>query len=322
MSPVVLKKLADAGITTDDDAQARDIVERFVDEPEKSQLLRAIADTGRPPEHIPREDYDKIDAVNISTLKSMAVSPRHYQHALSTPRADTDSMRLGRLMHAMVFESETIDDHWEVWDSGRRAGKEWEAFLARSKGKEILRAPEDWAAAEAVAAAVQAHPIAARYLREGKPEQTIRWTDATTNIACKGRADWITPGGVIVDLKTTRDISPRTVARQLVALSYHAQAAFYCDGAEATTHWSHGFAWIYVEQKPPYDVAVYTCPTDVLSAGRDLYLTWLRRVAQCRDNGTWPGVAPDELEMSLPAWALAEPTAEFGLTINGQEVTL
>ena len=321
MSPVAISKLAAVGIHTSDDDQARDIVRRLCDEPQRSELLAALAPTDRPPEYVSREAYDAIEAVNISTLKTMAISPRHYQHALTTPRADTDAMRLGRLMHALVFEPDTIDAHWVVWDGGRRAGKEWEAFLRANEGKEIIRAPEDWDSAEAVAAAVRAHPAAERYLRDGRPEQTLQWTDAETGLACKGRMDWITPGGIIVDLKTSRDITPRTVARQLAALSYHAQAAFYCDGAKVLTHWSHGFVWIYVEQSAPYDVAVYTCPTDVLLAGRDLYRGWLRRVAECRETNVWPGVAPTELEMQLPAWACGANDAE-AITINGMEVSL
>ncbi|MFA4972800.1 MAG: PD-(D/E)XK nuclease-like domain-containing protein [bacterium] len=295
----------------------RGAVAALVAEPARSRVLAAIED-------LTRAEYDSVDAVNISTLKSMAVSPRHYQHALSCPRPDTDSMRLGRLMHAMVFEPDTIDAHWVVWDGGRRAGKEWEAFLAANVGKELIRAPEDWEAAEAVAAAVQAHPVASRYLRSGKAEQTLRWTDRDTGLLCKGRADWIAPSADVVDLKTTRDISPRAVQRGLVALAYHAQAAFYCDGLEAMGHGPHGFCWIYVEQSAPYDVAVYTATTEVLSAGRDLYRGWLARVVECRASGCWPGVAPSELQMELPAWAVKEDgsTDEVSLIIGGRGVAL
>lgn len=292
---------------------ARPAIERWIDEPLRSQALAAIA---------PALPYEQIDAVNFSTLKAMAISPLHYRHAVSVPREDTDAMALGRLMHAMVFEPETIDSRYVVWDGGRRAGKAWDAFVAEHAGKEILRAPQDWERAEAVRDAVLAHPVAAGYLEAGKAEQTLCWTDVGTGVACKGRTDWTTPKHVIVDLKTTRSISHRDIQRSLVGLSYHAQAAMYCDGYRAMMGHVATFAWIYVEQFPPHDVAVYTCPSEVLIHGRDLYRGWLEMVASCRASGVWPGTAPDEIEMSLPAWAVAEPAAEFGLNIGGMEVTL
>jgi hypothetical protein len=276
---------------------------------------QCVADTDRPP----TTTYALIDAVNISTLKSMAVSPRHYQHALATPRTDSDSMALGRLMHAMIFEPDAIDGRYAVWDGGRRAGKEWTAFLEANAGKEILRAPEDWERSEAVRDAVLAHPVAAELLREGQAERVMQWTDAETGIACKGRADWIT-GRTIVDLKTTRAIGAREIQRQLVSLAYHAQAAFYCDGREAMTGVAHDFAWIYVEQLPPHDVAVYRCPGDVYRAGQALYRAWLRRVVECRESGVWPGTAPTMQEMELPAWASV--ADGLALTMNGEEFSL
>jgi len=250
----------------------------------------------------PFEDYRSSAGVNISSLKSMAISPLHYQHAITTPREATDSMALGTLMHAMVFEAETIDARYVVWDGGVRRGKAWEAFQAEHAGKEILRAPEDWERAEGVAAAVLAHPVAAALLAEGKAEESMWWTDKETGLLCKGKRDWTT-GTTIVDLKTTRNISPHAIQRQLVALSYHAQSSFYCDGMRALTGREHGFTWIYVEQFPPHDVAVYRLTGDVYRAGRDLYRAWLRRVAECTASGVWPGTAPTEQEMELPAWA-------------------
>jgi hypothetical protein len=265
------------------------------------------------------DTYRAIDAVNISTLKAMAVSPLHYRHACDHGRADTDAMALGRLMHAMVFEPQEIDARYVVWDGGRRAGKDWTAFCEANVGKEILRAPEDWERAEAVRAAVLDHPAAAELLAHGTPEKVLQWTDAATGLACKGKADWDT-GSWIVDLKTCRDISARAIQRVVVGLAYHAQAAFYCDGAERMDGRERGFAWIFVEQNAPHDVAVYTCPTDVLDVGRDLYRRWLERVKTCRETGVWPGSAPDRMVMELPAWAMGND--ELKLTMGGEEFSL
>ena len=252
-------------------------------------------------------NYSEINAVNHSTLKAMAISPRHYQCALTTPRKDTDAMRLGRLMHAMVFEPTEIDGRWAIWDGGRRAGKEWEAWQVANTGKEIIKAPEDWEAAERVAAAIEQCPAAAGYLREGKSEHTITWTDQRTGVDCKGRVDWITSdSSTIVDLKTCRSVTKRDIQRAIAGMSYHAQAAFYLDGALASR-----FVWIFVEQHQPHDVVVVRASEDWIAAGRALYQGWLDRLVQCQRAGEWPGVADGEIDVEVPAWALGEDTFQL-----------
>ena len=60
MSPVAISKLAAVGIHTSDDDQARDIVRRLCDEPQRSELLAAL-DTVPPPARMSRAEYEAIE---------------------------------------------------------------------------------------------------------------------------------------------------------------------------------------------------------------------------------------------------------------------
>src|SRR6266446_6430909 len=123
-----------------------------------------------------REDYDSLqDRINFSTLRLMGRSPSHYRHALLEPRADTDAMKLGRVTHLAVLEPEKFRRSIAVWDGGRRAGKDYEAFAAKNQDRELLT-EDEFAECTALQAAVRAHSIASRYISGGKSEVTILWT--------------------------------------------------------------------------------------------------------------------------------------------------
>ena len=64
-------------------------------------------------------------------------------------------------------------------------------------------------------------------------------------------------------------------------------------------------AWA-CESSAPHEVGVYSVGADVLGAGRRLYRERLEQLAGYIERDVWPGFAPFELDLSLPAWAMAE----------------
>lgn len=252
-------------------------------------------------------DYRALPGVNFSTLKTMAVSPMAYRAALETPRADTPALSLGRAVHCAVLEPDWFDSRYVVRPAGidRRTkdGKAaWEAFVSDNAGKQILDA-EEHATAIAVRDAVMRHPAAARRLAEGKAEQVFQWTDAETGLKCKARADWI-GGGVLLDLKTTSKLAPRMWPAEVARRLYHAQLAFYLDGAHAAGLGNFDGVIIGVESAKPHDVGAWVLDGDAIYCGQLLYREWLSRLVECQRTGIWPGMYPEEEVLSLPAWAL------------------
>jgi hypothetical protein len=262
---------------------------------------------------------ERTDPVNWSTLKAMAVSPKHYLHGLTEERVETEAMLLGTLTHARVLEPETVlgrfciapnfhrgcNDETAIakgYDGGKQAAAEWDAELD-SLGAEPV-SQETWDAALLMAASVANHPLAQSYLTGGVAEKRITWT-APNGIKCRGRVDYIAPNG-LVDFKTTRSIA--TFERDVFRMNYHAQVAWYDWGASMSDDVDHPQPFapviIAVESCAPYDVGVYIVDGDAYDHGFSLSQRLLGQLYYCRLVNEWRGVTRDEpTYLQLPAWA-------------------
>lgn len=272
------------------------------------------------PAAVPRESYDRILAVNWSTLKLMGRSPAAYWHGLHNPLATTPAMLFGLAGHTATFEPDKFGTEFAIWTGDRKAGKEWEVFKAEAGARKIIGA-EDAARALAVRDAVRAHPAAAAALYGTVPEYTITWTDPVTGIACKGRCDAVgMDRRIVVDLKITQDPTPRAFAQSVAKYEYHGQLAFYGMGLGWGDDSDAQYVLIAVESHPPHDVIVYTLGAAEIWAGERLARAYLRRVAECRAANYWPGYSADPVPLGLPAWAYSdeEDAAGLGLIFKGE----
>lgn len=267
------------------------------------------------------DEYRAIDAVNWSTLKQMRRSPKHYQFIVANPIEDTTRLALGRATHTAVLEPDKFALDYAVFRGPRRAGKDWDAFCAANRGRTILKLDE-YATALAMRDAVRAHPIAGPILASGLPEQTFTWTDPETGLECKARPDWLaTAAACFADLKTTVDVDADRFGALSARMGYHGQVAFYRRGLLA-----HGLDLppkiIAVEAAEPHDVAVFAVDEDALYAGDEEVGELLRRVAECRESGKWPGRYETEMRLTLPAWAFPdEDDGGLGVVFHEQAET-
>jgi len=262
--------------------------------------------------------YRRTRAVNWSTLKEMARSPKHYRYRLEHPPEETPAMRLGRAIHTAVLEPDAFPLEYVVYDGPRRAGKEWEEFALVNVRKTILKVDEYQTALD-VRDAVRGHKLAARLLRRGRSEVTLQWTDPQTRMRCKGRLDHLR-GNVLTDLKSTRDVDARTFGRLCANMDYHAQLAFYRRGLIATGHELAPVYIVAVESGPPFDVGVFAVDEDVLDAGDQLVRKLLHQVKDCRRKRRWPGRYESEESLEFPEWALPSDNDLSGLGIAFQTV--
>lgn len=255
-------------------------------------------------------EYRAIKAANWSALKHLwAGSPLLYRHRLGVAQEETAAMLRGRAVHLAVFEPDRLPLACAVWTEGDRRGNAWKEFKAANDGRTILKANE-YAECLAIRDAVRGNPIAAPFLARGQAEQTIRWTDRETGVACKGRVDWLdtTPGHVtIVDLKTTRSVETRAFCGQHARLGTHLQMAHYRNGVKALT----GAAYVRVvilavEATAPYDVCVYEYADGDLAAAADELASLLVRLKYHRDTDTWPGRYPEAQVLPIPPWVYGE----------------
>ena len=258
-------------------------------------------------------DYFAIQALNWSTLKHMHESPMRCRHRQQHPRPDTDSLIVGRALHCRVLEPESFGARYAVCDVRRDARtKVYQEWLAAHSGMDALTVAEA-DMVEAMARAVEEHPVAAGLVKGGRFEATIRWD--IEGLPCKARLDYLVSAGAgVVDLKSveTSRFAPRRFASEAAGRLYHGQLAWYYDGAVAAgvLPVTACFPWLVAVEKAPrgesrywHDVAVYQLTTEDYDAGRALWRDLFARYRECVASGWWPGVAPAPLELKLPAWA-------------------
>jgi exodeoxyribonuclease VIII len=252
-------------------------------------------------------EYHARPEISKSGLDQLRRSPLHYWNRYLNPdrliEPPTEAMVLGSALHARVLEPHLFDDEYIVAPQGidrrTKEGKlRWADFEAQAEGRTVLKA-EDAARIEAMAAAVHQHPAARTILRlPGKCEQSYFWTDEATGVACKCRPDWHSDNRkLIADVKTTDDASPRGFIRSVMKYRYHVQAAFYSQGIGAEE-----FLFIAVEKKPPFAVAVYATPPDLIERGAKEALQDLRLLATCRSENKWPGYGDEIQSLVVPDW--------------------
>lgn len=251
------------------------------------------------------ESYQKLDALNWSSLRHMMRSPKHFRAAKRIEREDTDSMRLGRAVHCAVLEPAEFMTRYVTWTGGRRYGKDWDAFQLENANAEILTKDQHETAIR-IAAEVRANPLVKPLLVNGRAEQTLTWTDANTGIACKARADLITSlegDLLLVDLKTARTATDlRQFQSAAYEMGYLHQAAFYSRGMVANMGQPAACIIVAVETSPPFDVAVYELDADALWRVDQEIDQLLARLKECRETNNWPGVFDTRQILALPRW--------------------
>lgn len=269
--------------------------------------VRCCPQTQDEPVGLSNAEYHAHPAVSKSGLDLVRRSPQHFWHRYLDPNRviepPTPAMIIGSALHARVLEPHLYDDEYIVAPEGidrrTKEGKlRWADFEAEADGKTVLKA-EDALQIESMAAAVHRHPAARMILRlPGKCEQSYFWTDEATGEKCKCRPDWHSDDRrLIADVKTTEDASPRGFLRSVMKYRYHVQAAFYSQGIGAEQ-----FVFIAVEKKPPFAVAVYATPLELLERGHMESAGDLQTLAKCRAEDHWPGYGDEIQKLAVPSW--------------------
>lgn len=264
--------------------------------------------------HVPYEEYRAMPGLNISTLKVIDHSPKHFRYRQQNPQKSR-AMALGHAAHVAVLEPERMPE-FAVWDRrsektgnlSPRTGQHWEAFQIQNHGREIITEDEYNEALE-IQREVRSNKDAMQFLDVGEPEVSMQWT--VRGRPCKGRADWLKPDGdaaILVGLKTSRDPRLYQFSNQIArSLNYHLQWAWYYDGFEFVTgKRPTKVVEIVVENAPPYDVIVYEIPDEVIQQGRDDYMRLLEKLEECERENYWPGAAPGVVLFSLPEWKYSD----------------
>lgn len=273
-------------------------------------------------------EYAALDAINQSRLKHIADSPAHYKAKLEEGDSDTDARIMGRYLHALALDPVDALTSFVRWTEGRRAGQSWKAFQLHHAGRSIIPYATDAQKStceryERMADAVQRHPYVLSLLNTpgAQTEATFAGPDPVTGRLIKCRADLVKPtaDGFWFDLKGVNT----TDARQFGAMAYRNrwihQGAFnrrciLAQHGEAPT--TYGF--IVVEDRAPFDVAIFVVPTDMMELADNEVTEWLRLLEECERTDKWPGrqAAAGECPqlLDVPAYAFGGTDPDIFIT--------
>jgi exodeoxyribonuclease VIII len=259
---------------------------------------------------MPEADYRSAPAIAGSDAKKILppLTPAHYAAHMAgeTRREPSKAMLLGTMAHLAVLEPSKLDGAFvekpEGIDFRTKLGKEWK----ESVGAMPVLDQDEARAVRGIRDSIAANKAARDLLAETQSEVAL-FAEHRSGLWIKGRVDALKVesdmNSVIVDVKTTSaGADYGTFSRQAASLNYHVSAAWYSHLAGLNGLPPCRFYWIAVETTAPFAVAVYEIHPDALDLGVGMMNDALGLIAQCEDEGVWPGYAPEVQCLNLPSW--------------------
>ena len=269
---------------------------------------------------ISNQDYHDGPGISSSELKyclkAMALYEAYKRGVVSFE--ETEAMRLGTAVHKMVLEAYDFGNEIVVHKKFGRGAKEQAAkveFYKENPGKTVIT-PEQYEHCRHMTDSLLALDEIQLIMKVGQPEMSGYYIDKGdefnrgTGMLCKYRPDWTHPK-LLLDVKTTLDISAPAFARTMHRLSYHVSAAHYLAGhKEATGKELDTFVFACVEPDPPYLACLYRLNLESLELGIEQRRAALNGILHGRETDEYPlynnGVSQ---EIGLPAYAFYESIA-------------
>jgi hypothetical protein len=283
----------------------------------------SVADTP-PPLHglveCSNAQYHNGPGVSKSKLDLIAQGPRRYWGAYldpkRLPRESKPAWDLGSATHSAILEPDLFPKQFVVsptWNNKSPSErKERDLFTEQCAKVGITVVSKDhYDLALAMRDVVHAHPHAGPLMKsmlhaQAKAEQSYFATEPTTGLLVKCRFDYLsTASGWALDLKTTRDASPRGFSKSIEQYRYDVQEAWYRHVYSLATEGECIDRWVFlaVESAPPHQIGLYTLPAEVVRAARAVAITNLQMLADCQMLDQWPDPGYSGItELSLSRW--------------------
>lgn len=280
------------------------------------------------------DDYCKLPFMNASTLVNGCKSMLRLKRAMDGGfPEETDAMRLGTGIHALLLEPEEFENRFcvmpafeldelnlrspkrkdEPIDDRRTQSKatsyyknKVEQFLQSCGDKTIIRRDQYDAALYCIES-IRSSEYRRKIIDACQKEVTL--FGEIGGVRFKGRVDLLrTKRPLIVDLKTTANVDKHAFGRQFMNLKYDMKLAIYRELATQTLGKKPDVAVITQEPSGDFDCAYVPVPDIVLDNAWTKVQMLVCKYIQCRDKDVWPGVdgGQDRYELAIPSWAMED----------------
>ena len=271
------------------------------------------------------DDYhtDYLSGVSHSMLNTFRQSVGDFHNKYVLGKWDNKRVKafdFGSAFHAWILERDLFWEKVALQPCHNKVGAKnkaaWEEFSIQEKKKAWISVSEMEQIKEMEAAVLEDSEASKWAVHlAGINEKMVAWkgTKESMGVACsvKCKPDRYLPDemtglatDVVVDLKTTGDVSADAVAKSAASFNYHCQAALYCSGVEAINdgvtcrHIS-----VFVSKNPPYEVASVEYSPEALEVGRAMNRKTLIELADCMAYKQFSGRMGNKLTtLDLPQW--------------------
>jgi len=242
-------------------------------------------------------DYFALPGLSCSDLKNLSVSPRLYRHYKEVGQAASPAQELGSLVHCAVLTPDRLLNTYACYD-GRRAGKDYEAFLESVGSRSVVK-KDDYSFARKVAESVDKSPLARELLESlTHIETTLTWS--VDDIACKGKIDGYSEATkTLIDLKTTSN-SRSQFTHDIYKYKYHWQGHWYATGLAANGLAVERVILIAVGKTDCLEVNCFELSSEYLELAEAELNTAVELYKQCSVEQTWPSWSGGKILLARP----------------------
>jgi hypothetical protein len=270
------------------------------------------------------DDYRKLPGLNASKLKPYSISPRHGYFKEKKNEEDkprSQALSIGTLVHALVLEgqdaaeelikSKYITSGFPINTKTNKPygedSQKYKLWLQDQDPNKSVINKIDLAIVRKIARAINSHSKS-RWLLSLAPyrETAITWNCPFTGIPCKAMVDFY-GGDFAADLKTFgKQLTFKSIEREMYERQYHLQFAFYRDGLKANGFNAEDFYVIFAQNKDDYDVGCFHVDELSLQQGQNDYLKAIKNynIATEDKDEFKPGLFPEIATIGIPNYAL------------------
>ena len=278
--------------------------------------------------HNHKGSYSKTSLSHFA--KSGLEMMHHRENPQSKPQWD-----FGTALHTAVLQPERWEDDivLQPAEIKVRRGKAWDAFAAENEGKTIIT-QEQYIHIETAHFNLAANKEAYELLTGGLQELSAFWqvefekdpdlgvfrstieglpgTQPYHTLLLKCRPDSLPGDCRIVDLKSCNDITPEGFGRAAYNYKYHWSAYLSTWGmTELTNHEHTDYYFVCVENHPPFDVAIYKTPIEIMEMAYEEIRELLPLLATADKTDTWPGQPKTIQRLQFPGYAFTKHENRF-----------
>jgi len=255
-------------------------------------------------------EYRRQAGESQSHLKSILLSPAHYQANRKRRFRASSVMTIGTATHCRALEGDqTFENSFVLKPENvkytTKEGREWRD----SQGNKTILVNDgidhQWDCVMGMTEALRKmswfDPSQKDYRKYN--EVSFYWEEM--GIPCKARLDRIlvTDDEVhVIDLKTTDSISVEKFQSKAVDLGYDFQAGWYSHAAELVYEKPVRFTFVAIERNEPWSVGIFEVPQDMMQEARRKNEKALKTLRKCLDTGEWPGILPVPKILEYPRW--------------------